>query len=1259
MALRFRFHIPWGFFLATAGLAALGAFAAAVLLVDFHGYLGVRVALCAAAAALLGGAGWIFSEYLTDAVNLHTSPLLRIALPGAAAVFLCTQVAGPFSELSVGVGLLWPELLCLLVYLVVGLPPLLGGIAVITGIEAALAARRSGSAIGESLRPIVRYLVIGAVLCSATIYVAFWLPQEVLRDVVLVAPDRTRESGWQQSEKRLFVDVQKNGNCEVLVVPFSGATPSVDRASRSLMMRYVSAELAVRSGLCVADPTLVARALGARARAPDAREVRKLADAMHASWVVHGTIALEDGRHAFSIALDLEHRDSPTSAWSAGQRLVWGPVEFSDELPPEAAFFHIAHAAVEQIGIPLEDAGETESTDAAAAAFPSTPAALANAAGTPVERARGLQLLAATYRSSELGGEHLWERSLIALTPLPAGDETARTLRARAALHLQRRPYALDLLQGLQSSEARALHALAQGNLLDAEKLASEVKEPAAVLALQLELEALRERYGRTGGQRERRRALLDTYPGYAALLYVPMSSADSFQPAAHELIRKALSESGVDVSEALVQLLTARVRLESRLDAPGVATAAAIEHSYAPVWRRQGPAWRAARAFDRVAVWDGYDALYAANRAALADGARATLSNANEIAALPSLANALASAYAGYPALQASVATALRGRDGNAQTALARERARRLPLDVLAWEGGETDVERQLRARVPDQLPVADADEPPRPWRGGGDVQTGSAESAPKQGASLQRAAAHYMRTQKYAWDSFNALEQAIVLQERGGQLEQVASLSQEATRRFLGDPARERYLLRRAEDKNDMPAYVALLQQKIREQPEQWPIYLRLATAYLRAREAAYAQQTLLAYPLFQSTAKGTASVNIAAAQGGTVSGLAAEAGLLLLSAGEAELARPLFSIAATREPDSAAGMWSRLSIAQIDGNWGEARARAAELHERFQAEGALARAASLSFVLDEHDAGWREFYEASKRSEDFTPWGAALDGHRIEATKPDELLAFAKRWKSLSGDAGTETRLKSYFLFNVLMMDRPVNDAAAQLLQVFAGQRQDSQLAALTAGYRAFKRGDYATVASQLEGLRTSGKGQLHATSAASDYLLPYIALALTQTGRASDARALLEASRKPGERGFYQLLAGAYIEGSDGHTDGALLALWDAFLVLPSRGAAMVPPGFQLLETCERLYALTHDDRYRALLVDLAQRQQRTWPVSWAYAYETRYAVQQDQVERALGFALVLDPQSELLHDFTPELRKRAANRFAKNNLFGRS
>ena len=942
---RFRFHIPWGLLFAAFAFAAMGAAAALTLLTDFHGHLLVRVLLAAAGAALLGGAGWTFSERLANAVNLHTSPFLRLALPGVPAVYLATEAAGAFSELGVGAGALWPEVLCPLLYLAVGLPPLLGGTALIAGIETVLAARRGGGGVGESLRPIARYLLLGAALCGATIYASLWLPHEVISWVVAAAPNRVRESGWLQQEKRLFLDVHKNWSCDVLVVPFAGTAPSVDRAARSLMMRYVSAELALRTGLCVADPTLVARALGARARSVEPREVRKLADAMHAGWIVYGSVMPEAGRQAFNLTLRVDRRNAPSAPWGTGQDLVWGPVEFSDELPPEAAFARIVHTAAEQLGIPMQEAEAPEpaALSSSPSALPSSPDALVVEAQAPLARARGLQLLAATYHPSDIGGEHLWERSLVALAALPAGDETARTLRARAALHLYRRPYALQLLQGLQLAEARALQALAQGNLSDAERLASDVTDALAALTLQLELESLRERYGRNAGQQERRRALLDTHPGYAALLYVPLSPTESFQPAAHELIRKALAENGVEVSGMFVRLLTARIQLQSRLAADGPATAAAIEHSYAPLWRRQGHAWRTERAFDRVATWDEYDALYAANRAALVKGARAALSNPSDAAALPRLADALTTAYAGFPALQASVAAALAdpksatlsGSQTAAPDALTQERARRFPGDVLAWEGGETDVERELRAKVPKSLPASDADEPPRPWRNAGEAQAGGSQPASAQRAALEHEARHYMRMQKYAWESFGTLERAIALQESIGSHEQAARLAQDATIRFVGDPARERYLMRRAEDNGDIPAYVALLHQKIREQPDQWSVYLRLASAYLRLHQPALAQQALLAFPAFQpgQSDEGAAS--------GAVSVPAAEAGMLLLSAGEAELARPLFALAAKHDPESMGGVSSRSSLAQIDGNWREARARAVELHERFQAE------------------------------------------------------------------------------------------------------------------------------------------------------------------------------------------------------------------------------------------------------------------------------------------------------------------------------
>ena len=184
------------------------------------------------------------------------------------------------------------------------------------------------------------------------------------------------------------------------------------------------------------------------------------------------------------------------------------------------------------------------------------------AADSPLARARGLQLLAALHHPSDIDGEHLWERSLVALRTLPAEDQTARLLRARAALHLYRRPYAVALLQGLADPEAQALLAIGNGNLVLAEPLARAVKDPAGALTLRLEIEALRAAYGKTAGLAERRQALLDSHPGYAALLYAAMSGSEADPAPALALIGKQLDADGMEVRPGPVQALAARVGL-------------------------------------------------------------------------------------------------------------------------------------------------------------------------------------------------------------------------------------------------------------------------------------------------------------------------------------------------------------------------------------------------------------------------------------------------------------------------------------------------------------------------------------------------------------------------------------------------------------------------------------------------------------------------------------------------------------------------
>jgi hypothetical protein len=545
------------------------------------------------------------------------------------------------------------------------------------------------------------------------------------------------------------------------------------------------------------------------------------------------------------------------------------------------------------------------------------------------------------------------------------------------------------------------------------------------------------------------------------------------------------------------------------------------------------------------------------------------------------------------------------------------------LPGEVLAWEGGQSDTERSLTASVVVGLPAPEPDEPPRPWR-----------AAAATGAAMQLA-----RQQAYSQDAFEPLERAIAALERAGLADQALRLREEARLRFIGSPARERFLLRRAEETGDLNAYASVLMERIREQPGDWPAYLTLARVYLSARQPAHAQQVLLAYP----QAEGDEPSAVASAQ------RAHEAGMLLLDAGEADLARSLLARAAVGA-DSPARLWSRIALARLDGNWQEARARALELHEKHQVPGALARAATVGFLLGDEEGGWRAFYEAAKRFEDFGPWVAALTAHRIARTRAAEVEAFADRWKSLSGDRATETRLKGYFLLNALLVDRPAEAGSVQELTALAGKRQAPALGAFVAGYAAFRRADHAAAANQLMPLYDPS------TREPAAYLLPYLTVALARTERTAEAQALVEAARKRAPRDFHALLSAGYLAGSAGRTDGALQLLWEAFIALPPREQHMVPAGFQLLEICEQLYAQSGDDRYRTLLVDLARRQQQAWPVSWAYTFDARYAGGSDEAEAALGVALFLDPESVHLRDSGDEQRKRAVARFRTGNPF---
>ncbi len=1103
-----RIHFPWQFLLAVLGFAVAGAGAAYLVAEDFHGQLYRQCVMQAAGAAVLGACGWFMSERVSHAANLNTSPFLRLAIAGAAAICVAAAVVAPFTEFTAGSSVLWIYPAAVGLYVAAGILPMVTGVSLVAVGEALLAAQRGNVELRTALRPILRQAAIGILAGGVVVYGVLELRSHV-RDIVLaLVPERSRASGWIERERSLFTQVLSGDQCEVLVVPFetgeaAEARParSLDRPARSMITRLVAAGIATRAGRCVIDPTLVARAFGSRARNYDWRQISRLAEVSGAQWIVRGGVKLD------SCATGIRRGRAGVLA------RAWGEAALESRRNVRVGALRILGRAAARGRFRANGAERGRASGAArelscsgcsgrisAIGLPLAPSELVNDPGSAFARAERLQLVAVTYPPADVAGEHLWERSLIAVADLPPQDEAARTVRARAALHLYRRPYAAALLRGLHRPEARALFAVAQGNLFEAESLVQHMTDPVAALITEVELEVMRARYARSGGFRERRRALLDKHPAYAAFLYVALSSDEWLQPTPHEQIWRELTAFGVPLAEeaptAMLRRIAAQFTQQMMFSKDIVRLPLAIERSYAPLWLSRAPQWRGARAFDRLAQWDLYDALYGANRIAVAASVGSLRSRQARPEDFLAFSGALGQSFAGYPALEEGSAWALGQLRYERKTSPERmldERQQRLLRDLVVWGGGEIETERNLAWALPPELQRAYLDEPPRDWRPPPPARSasGQASSDPNR-ADLESALAHQLRALNFSQYDFAPVSDAQPLLERLGNSQAAEQVVAQARERFMGNPARDDFLLKLAEHKRDTAAYASLVEQKIREQPEEWSLYYRLAQAQLQAREPRQAQRTLLAYPLWRRER----------ADAVVLSKQAQEGGMLLLRAGEGELARPLFQIGSGYGTGSGAELWSGLWLARLDHNWPEIRSWGRRLHQQHKDGWGLSDAAYASFLIGDPTEGWRTFYEASKQFEDARPWVAAVAGHRIAATSDDELIGFAKHWKSLSGDAAAEAILRQQFVFNALMLDRSPGDRTFAYVVTTAGGTADPTYATLATGYRAFKRGDYAGAIEHLTKLTEVGIRQSPTAQQQAALAVPYLAASLVE-------------------------------------------------------------------------------------------------------------------------------------------------------------
>ena len=1059
------------------------------------------------------------------------------------------------------------------------------------------------------------------------------------------------QSTWLERERSLFRQVLATHRFDLVVLPVEAVEPSFDRIARSLMMRSLAERAEERTGLRMPDPTLLARAIGARSRSFDLDQALRLAQMLGADRAVTSSVKRKGA--TFEFRATLWQRESPGAAWREAASAALEGLPFHDRLPPSVSLRRSLDALLDELRLGEARAATRE------VATPLKPQPIGDLArlaaaegGGALENALRLQVLAALHEREGLEAELLWERSLLALWRVDDAAELVRVLEARAWLHLSRRPYALERLGVPASPAGRALAAALNGDLPALEAAAAAIEERDLRLLSEIELADVYDAFGAHKLLLARRKLVLEPAWTEPAMLALRLSAPDWFRSELHAHVAKALADiapvhmSWTDTAAAWLPWLYWR---GESFDSNNLWLARAVESSLAPLWFGQALDWAGRRAADRPAPWDYYDLLFAANRSALLKTVYATLHFQGMPERAAAMIDSLGALYQGYPRLMYYQAWAL---DRMGRNALAGPQQRlfskssALAVSAYQWEGGESPLAQSVEYYIYERPYRKYLDEPPRRYRVEVPAERLQFERTAYAPQEMQRRIAEARRRLEYSDRHVEPLRELARWLRRAGQPQEAVAAIEANRHRFIGTRERAELL---AEVHESGPEKGRANQELLAIDPGSWDARWRLARGYMEGGKALEAQRTLLRFPGFTDHS------------GHNVVGLsnwAFEAGEYLYRRGEPELARALFTQSTDLRTGSARELHSREILAALENDLESALRHARNQLERYNDGPASMRVVLYQHLLGRSDAAWAEFTGFASRF-DHSPWAAAFVGHRMQGMEGRALEAWLARQKERDTTSDyLSNALRERHAFMLAFTDRKPGDEALEHVRRVARANNNSPFyPQLAEGYIALRKGDFPTALARFSGPhRDLYNISVNRREGLSEWL-PHMVLAQLGSANAQAADALLAEHHTNIGSDYDYLIARALLESRAGRHDAAVASLRLAFLRLPPPSTRSFLPGYTLLEMAELMHAENGHELYRALIEDVARRLQVEVPYPWAAAFEAKHARDPDARRLALAAASILDPGSERIAHFTAAERQAARAAAAKQPGIG--
>ena len=299
------------------------------------------------------------------------------------------------------------------------------------------------------------------------------------------AVDRS-DSLWTQRERRVYTELLKKHEFDILVVPFQVQHFGIDAIGRLLMTDDLAMTLAVGSAASIPDPFLVSRALGHRKRTFPRADVFKLAAELNVSKIVIAHVG-HDRKNSMHLTLQVSSRDGDSKySWSDPKQREWANVSFTDEDIPSEVFHRILPDVIGVIAdkshpARLRKPGDVKTT---LKRLDDPAEFLTKDVGDLLDLANRLSLIGTLApRDPDEAAERAFIRTITLARQLQS-DRNVRKLIARALFKLNRRPAALEIINGDKEPGAVALRALLNGNYNAAAHAAADVSSDVEQLML-------------------------------------------------------------------------------------------------------------------------------------------------------------------------------------------------------------------------------------------------------------------------------------------------------------------------------------------------------------------------------------------------------------------------------------------------------------------------------------------------------------------------------------------------------------------------------------------------------------------------------------------------------------------------------------------------------------------------------------------------------------------------------------------------------